>query len=294
METAFETDTMLTLLTDALRRGPGTPQWQNALDRLANDQLTMPNGQADEFRVLMTVRQRLEAGQHYREVRAGPAFTRELFQRIDAQTIEAAGEKYRRPKIAAMVAIVSLLGLFLSAALVIRAFTNARADEEALSTRLFTRAVASYDFTQSAPLGWTLVTPAPLGKRVFTLTEVMDISTDVCVETDVRYQPLDGGADVTLTNESSDSATAVSVSIDAQGVRVTGPGDTVLARRPLAPGAHTLRWRVNATHAAAELDGQILWAGPHSLGTRARPVLRFNNPDPAAVLPIRSVRILRP
>ena len=77
---AFDTDPMLRLLSDALRRGPGSPEWHRAVIDLRD----LAPREADEYRLLIAARERLESGRAYREVRAGPAFTRDLFGRLDA------------------------------------------------------------------------------------------------------------------------------------------------------------------------------------------------------------------
>src|SRR5215204_1027513 len=67
----------LELLTEALRAGPGTPQWREALATID----VTPG--ADEFRLLCAARERLASGSSYREVRAGPRFTRNVFDAIE-------------------------------------------------------------------------------------------------------------------------------------------------------------------------------------------------------------------
>src|SRR6476619_7514162 len=64
-ELDFESDPKLELLTDALRAGPGTPQWRQALGAVEHT----PG--SDEFKALYTARERLASGRGYREVRAG-------------------------------------------------------------------------------------------------------------------------------------------------------------------------------------------------------------------------------
>ena len=64
----FDSDAFLTLLTDALRAGPGSPQWHDALRTLRAGGIE----HADEYRLLVAAREHLESGREYRSIRAGP------------------------------------------------------------------------------------------------------------------------------------------------------------------------------------------------------------------------------
>src|SRR5262245_62512758 len=75
----------LQLVTEALRAGPGSPAWREALALIEH------SPEADEYKVLYTARERLASGRGYREVRAGAGFTRKLFDAIEQE--QAGGEK---------------------------------------------------------------------------------------------------------------------------------------------------------------------------------------------------------
>jgi hypothetical protein len=144
--TEFETDQMLKLLTEALRRGPGSPEWHDAVERLR----TSGAKEADDFRLLMTVRERLEAGQSYREVRAGPGFTRELMQRIDEEPDRASG-KQRTILIVSLVCIGLLIG---SVAILVTMMSNGQPRDVAtdqLSQQLFVTPVKTWNFDGELP-----------------------------------------------------------------------------------------------------------------------------------------------
>src|SRR5690242_13968670 len=70
-------DPLVVLITDALRAGPGTPQWEEALTQVRRD-----GDAADEFQVLYTAREHLAAGREYREVKPGPQFTRKVLEAV--------------------------------------------------------------------------------------------------------------------------------------------------------------------------------------------------------------------
>ena len=70
----------MNLLTDALRGGPGTPEWNQAVKALrASDQ------NVDELTLLCSARERLESGKEYRSVKPGIGFTRKVLQGLDGQ-----------------------------------------------------------------------------------------------------------------------------------------------------------------------------------------------------------------
>src|SRR5690348_17941813 len=100
----FESDALAKLLTDALRAGPGSPQWHDAAQQLATD----ASAEAREYRQVLEARERLESGRNYRSVRAGPAFTHRLMSSLDREPA-AGGALSRLLPPAGAIAIVSAL-----------------------------------------------------------------------------------------------------------------------------------------------------------------------------------------
>ena len=78
----FESDQFLQLLSDALRAGPGSPEWHEAVESLRSNGTTS----ADEYRLLINARENLEKGKDYRSVRAGPGFSHKLNTALDEQS----------------------------------------------------------------------------------------------------------------------------------------------------------------------------------------------------------------
>jgi len=84
-------DPFFTLLTDALRAGPGSPEWRDAVAQLK------VNGEpVDEHRLLIEAREALESGRDYRSIRAGAGFTRKLLTNLDKESPRE-GQKTRFP-----------------------------------------------------------------------------------------------------------------------------------------------------------------------------------------------------
>ena len=96
----FETDPQLIALTDALRAGPGSPQWREAVNRLREQ----GGDSADEYLLLCTAREHLASGRTYREVHAGPGFSRKVMEAVEQ---EGAGGPSRVAPTAGVVAILS-------------------------------------------------------------------------------------------------------------------------------------------------------------------------------------------
>src|SRR5438105_4844086 len=83
------------LVTDALRAGPGTPQWQAALGAL-------PQTAADEYTQLSQIRESLESGRAYREIHPGPAFTRDVMAGVERES-----QRRDRPSITIWIITIS-------------------------------------------------------------------------------------------------------------------------------------------------------------------------------------------
>src|SRR5438046_8430289 len=103
VETQFDSDQFLKLLTEALRAGPGSPQWHEAVNQLKTSSLA----DADEFRMLINAREHLESGRDYRSIRAGAGFTRKVMSAVD----EEAAAQAPSPPSAGIIAIVATAGI---------------------------------------------------------------------------------------------------------------------------------------------------------------------------------------
>jgi hypothetical protein len=82
MATDLQSEEFMTLLTDALRAGPGSPEWHQAVGVL---KASGANGDADEYQMLVRAREDLESGRDYRAVRPGPGFSRKVLTGIDEE-----------------------------------------------------------------------------------------------------------------------------------------------------------------------------------------------------------------
>ena len=148
----------LQLLTDALRAGPGSPQWRDALASLDE----RVSG-VDEYKLLYTARERLASGRAYREVRAGQGFTRKVFDAIEQEESAAPATLPSANVIAAISALVILGVLALVAFFVIpRAGSELPQD---LSQTYFVTTRAETSFGSELGMEWISFGPMPVVAR---------------------------------------------------------------------------------------------------------------------------------
>src|SRR5258706_10268300 len=78
----LESEQFMTLLTDALRAGPGSPEWHQAVGVL---RASGGSKGADEMQMLVRAREDLESGRDYRAVKAGAGFTQKVMAGIEEE-----------------------------------------------------------------------------------------------------------------------------------------------------------------------------------------------------------------
>jgi hypothetical protein len=106
--TPAETDPFFQLLSDALRAGPGSAQWGEAVAKLRDGGVEG----ADEYRLIIRAREDLEKGREFRRVSAGPGFTRKVLEAVEQE----GGRKHNGIPTATIVAV--LAGLVILAVIV--------------------------------------------------------------------------------------------------------------------------------------------------------------------------------
>src|ERR671912_557275 len=105
--TPAEHDPFFQLLTEALRAGPGSAQWGEAVAKLRDGGLEG----GDEYKLILRAREDIGLGRDFRKVSAGPGFTRKV---LDA--VEREGTRRQGLPTATIVAI--LAGLVILAVIV--------------------------------------------------------------------------------------------------------------------------------------------------------------------------------
>jgi hypothetical protein len=165
----LQSEQFMTLLTDALRAGPGSPEWHQAVGVLRAS--GSANG-ADEYQLLVRAREDLESGKDYRSVTAGAGFTRKVMREIE----EDGGNKGKGLPSANLIALLAaavVLAVVVVIAVVL--FRNApkgpdQQQIEQLRSLYFVNTVGQLNFEggdAAFPPGqeWKMVGEVPLRKR---------------------------------------------------------------------------------------------------------------------------------
>jgi hypothetical protein len=289
-ELDFESDPKLQLLTDALRAGPGTPQWRQALAAVEHS----PG--ADEFKLLYAARERLASGRAYRQVRAGPGFARKVFEQIDehdaARGPRLPGVPAASNLIAAASALVILLVLAIVVYFVMPAGSRPLGGGEELSQVYFVNPITANTFDSEVGMEWGMFGSLPVqardGLRPLLDNRAPDFRGGGVIwqQTIPPEQPFALEARVKLPKSTDDLAVQLFVTDDANftGDSATSPHEMVwLARGGEAsvvlPNGRVdgqsvklkdratadVRIAVARDRAAVDLNGKRLWDGPHQL-----------------------------
>jgi hypothetical protein len=298
----FESDQFLHLLTDALRAGPGSPQWHDAVNRLRQH-----GAQGDEYRLLCAARQYLESGKEYRSVRAGPEFTRRIM--LSLEQAEPPGRRNRLPT-ATVVAIISgvvvVAVAVLLAMVLFRGVSPDRSPIDALAASYFIEPIASTKFDGPLADSWrtfgTLRLETTRGLRPVLMGDDADelagggillirplpLNEPVAIEASLRVTQLSPHliAQVFITDERDISSARATAARELVWSMAEGTASVVLPQAsveaqatPAYPLPRTINVRIllDAAHAIIESDGRRMWGGAHRLPAK-RPLfvgLRF-------------------
>jgi hypothetical protein len=158
----FESDQFLQLLTDAMRQGPGSAAWRDAADRLrdmappessSNGTPSSTAERAAEFQLLLTARQHLESGRSYREIRAGPGFTRAVLEAVELERQQ--GPPRIPSTMATLIAVLGALTLLVSVAFITYfLFTSNRSTLQQLTDAKFQKEILTTNFSDQIPAGF--------------------------------------------------------------------------------------------------------------------------------------------
>lgn len=154
--TPAESDPFFQLLTDALRAGPGSPQWGEAMAKLRDGGVEG----ADEYALILRAREDVELGRDYRKVSAGPEFTRKVLNAVEREGKRSSGVP--TATIVAVLAGLVILGVIITVIVIMsRGGTDARTTQQQAIERLdainFASNISSAQFRGSVPDGWRSV-----------------------------------------------------------------------------------------------------------------------------------------
>jgi len=156
MEEDLQIDPFLQLLTDALRAGPGSPEWHEAVQRVSAGE----TGTDNEYSILVKARENLASGKKYREVRAGVGFTRKVLADIDK---DAAATASKKSPISASLISYAGAGLIVATLAVVISWLvrggGLPAPTEDLAGMFFGSTLASATFDQPLSDAWRTIGP---------------------------------------------------------------------------------------------------------------------------------------
>lgn len=323
MPTDVENDPFLLLLTDALRAGPGSPEWRDAVARLKSG-----GEQVDEYRLLIEAREALESGKDYRSVRAGPGFTRKLLSNLEADPSDST----RRPfPLTGFIAGLAVLVIAVVVGIAIHELSSRgpvnpapRGNVNDLANTYLPTTVLATDFDSGIPAGWRKIGSLP-------------VAADKGLSAAKASVPENGfvGGGLVLSNPiPADQTFSLSVTLQ---IHSTGPGlipQVFVANSPdfssdRATSAQELVWELEGSEQKVVVGGRVekqaklpnqaqsltirlilnkdlaivesadgdtrrLWSGPHTLGDAPRYIgVRFirTGEKSDADISIQSVRI---
>lgn len=273
-----EHDPFFQLLTEALRAGPGSAQWGEAVAKLRDGGV---DG-ADEYAVLLRAREDIQMGRDYRKVSAGPGFTRKVLQAVERE-----GARRAAPT-ATIVAILSglvILGVIISVIVIMSRGGLSRDPQQAAIERLESISIPVSVASGSHPgtlngLRFVASSPATASTqpaKVFVdgvvTTESLDPNVSAVVETELALIP---ATSVQLfVSESADLVSSGTsefvvnfrdgrVSVDVEG----GSGSTTAIAS--MNDSLKLSIRFDRENAIVDAAGKRLYAGPHHLGNKPR------------------------
>jgi hypothetical protein len=307
------------LLAEALRSGPGSPPWRQAVEVLRD-----AGTDGEEYAMLCRAREDLESGKDYRSVRAGAGFTRKLMEKI---------ENERPPQWALPTA--SLIAMLATGVIVIviaavcwlifvpahHAATVAELQEAFLVTP-----VLDVRFDSAMPEGLSKIGILPLvardGLRLSASPQSSPqyVGAGVCaaqgLAADVTY-----GIELNIDVENAHAEAMTQLFIAETGVfgaqtslaahelvcvlepgmlRIIPADGHTAAEVPLVvqKNSATLKLRLNGTLAMVEQGGRVIWSGSHRLNPAAeRHVgVRYLTRGGAngQGVTIRSLRVMKP
>jgi len=144
----IESEEFTNLLAEALRAGPASPQWHQAVGILGAH-----GSEGDQYKLLCAARERLESGKEYRSVRAGPGFGKKVMEGIGAQ-----GQRRRGPSTLSLIVGAAVLTiLIVLAAFIYRVLPGVSQQQkikQLTEGTYYTHDVQAARFESVIPEGW--------------------------------------------------------------------------------------------------------------------------------------------
>jgi hypothetical protein len=214
----LERDEFLMLLTEALRAGPGSPEWRQAVGELRK-----LGEKGNEYQMLMAAREHLESGRDYRSVRAGPNFTRKVLGQIENENPKA--RRSARLSVASLVttlaAMAGIVVIIVVGYFLFRGSSAGRGTADDLAAQVFTTTQFTTTISGDIDAQWRAIGAfdaqwRPIGALPLDASDGLRLKTEQAGDTDGL-----GGGVVYRPNFAPGDAFALDVSLRA-GVPAEG------------------------------------------------------------------------
>jgi hypothetical protein len=289
----FQSDQFLELLTEALRAGPGSPEWHDAVEALRS------NGRddRDEYQLLLTARENLEKGKEYRSIRAGAGFARKLNAALDDDQTSTK----KSPPTAGAVAIISAGHILTAAAVLLYMLFPAGAPTAAidkLSNTYFVDVAMDAGFDSSIPHAFNRIgslalqaqrglhpssdsSTAGMTGGGIVWTEAVPANQPIAIDAKLRVnRPTDNliaeifvADDPNFSDDKGASSHELLWLYQAGQAKVVSAGGTVEAQSTPArdfKGVLNIRIVLERDAAIVNQQGKAIWSGAHGLD-RSKP-----------------------
>lgn len=227
----IESDAFLKLLTEAMRAGPGSPEWRQAVETLRGK-----GASGEEYQLILTAREHLESGKGYRAVRPGPEFTRKVLEGIEKSSDAGNSKGWNTTTIVASIGGLLLIGVVVVLLAMLWKSPTGQSSED-LAGLYFPVTKSLTTFDTFAPDGWRRIGPLP-----------------VIVRSGLRAQNADGSAGEVMGGGvvanmpiAANETIAIEVTLDASNVSDDGIAQIFLTDQPefsadRATTPHELIW----------------------------------------------------
>jgi hypothetical protein len=320
MQSEIDTkDPFLTLLTEALRTGPGSPEWHQAVA-----QLKQAGESTDEYKLLIEAREALESGRDYRSVRAGPGFTRKLLTELDQQKAPVTGKRFQFATLIAALAGIVIIAV--AAIVVYEVYPRAPIDDSVkaaneLAATYFSKEISATSFEAGIPAAWrtigglaldttgglkagnsaapppgdyagggiVLVDPIPAAQPV-----ALQVSLHVTQSSSQVIPQVFVANDPDFSNDRATSSHELVWQLQNGMQKVVVNGTMVKETKLNAKPEHLIRVLLKGDLAVVEVDGRR-WSGRSDLGDKPRYVgVRFirTGDQPAGDIKFTNIRVL--
>ena len=308
-------DPFVQLLTDALRAGPGSLEWQQAVARVNAGEA----GMGDEYAMLIRARENLASGKAYREVRPGIGFTRKVMQSIAAEAVATR----KNPLSAGLISYIGAGLIVASLAVFLFWLTKGGAGSgEDLTSLILSTTRLSVSLDGPLPSDWKTIGPLPVDpakglvpQSPVTNTEYIgggvvstngiDAAEPFAVEARFQFQHVSDAVipqlfvtdDPNFNAQRGVSPHELVWLVRGGSAQVALPdGKLTSASKKIVDGQSIqVRIVVGPTHTVVMCDGNELWTGVSQLGNAPRYIgvrLLCKKGDPQSMVSVKQLRML--